>query len=374
LKCRWPLQALWPAGSPPFPKMITSHMREDETTGAVTLGEVEAAAELLRAIVPPTPQYAWPKLGQRAGCEVWVKHENHTPTGAFKVRGGLIYLNRLLRAQPEVRGVVSATRGNHGQSIAFAAARNGVQATLFVPRGNSPDQNSAMRAFGATVVEYGVDFDEAKHEAHRVAKQRELHFVPSFHRDLVVGVATYALEFLRAVADLDTVYVGVGMGSGICALIAVRDLLGLKTRIVGVSAALAPATARSFAAGRPVSTPTAFTFADGIATREPREDAVAAICRGAAGFVEVSEDEMAEAMRIYFDDAHQVSEGAGAAPLAALMRERAQLAGRRVGLILSGGNIERARFLQVLNGVTPSGGGSEPPALKLSTADALRRL
>ena len=329
---------------------------------SVTLEEVEGAAALLRAVVPPTPQYAWPKLRQRTGCEVWVKHENHTPTGAFKVRGGLIYLERLLRAQPDVRGVVSATRGNHGQSIAFAAARNGVHATIFVPRGNSPDQNSAMRAFGATVVEFGSDFDEAKHEAHRVATERALHFVPSFHRDLVVGVATYALEFLRAVADLDTVYVGVGMGSGICALIAVRDLFGLKTRIVGVSAANAPASARSYAAGRPVTTATAHTFADGIATREPQEEAVAAICRGAARFVELSEDEMAEAMRIYFDDTHQVSEGAGAAPLAALMRERASLEGRRVGVVLSGGNIERARFLQVLSGVTPSVSGGDRPS------------
>ncbi len=220
----------------------------------VTLEELEGAAEFVRPIVPPTPQYAWPKLRQRTGCEVWVKHENHTPTGAFKVRGGLIYLNRLLRAQPDVLGVVSATRGNHGQSIAFAAARVGVQATIFVPKGNSPDQNSAMRAFGATVLEFGADFDEAKHEAHRVAGERGLHFVPSFHRDLVVGVATYALEFFRAVADMDTVFVGVGMGSGICGLIAVRDLLGLKTRIVGVSASRAPAGARSFGAGRPVAT------------------------------------------------------------------------------------------------------------------------
>jgi threonine dehydratase len=326
----------------------------------LTLEELHGAAELVRAVVPPTPQYAWPKLRQRTGCEVWVKHENHTPTGAFKVRGGLIYFNRLLRAQPDVPGVVSATRGNHGQSIAFAAARSGVPATIFVPNGNSPDQNSAMRSFGATVVEFGADFDQAKHEAHRVAAERGLHFVPSFHRDLVVGVATYALEFLRAVPDLDTVYVGVGMGSGICGLIAVRDLLGLKTRIVGVSAALAPASARSYAAGRPVTTPTAFTFADGIATREPQQEAVAAICRGAARFVELSEEEMAEAMRIYFDDTHQVSEGAGAAPLAALMRERAELAGRRVGLVLTGGNIERARFLQVLGGATPSAGTGAP--------------
>jgi threonine dehydratase len=329
---------------------------------SVTLEELESAAQWLRKFVPPTPQYAWPKLQQRTGCEVWVKHENHTPTGAFKVRGGLIYLKRLLREHPDVRGVVSATRGNHGQSIAFAAAHNGVQATIFVPAGNSPDQNSAMRAFGATVVEFGVDFDEAKHEAHRVAAQRALHFVPSFHRDLVVGVATYALEFLRAVSDLDTVYVGVGMGSGICGLIAVRDLLGLKTQIVGVSAANAPASARSYAAGRPVTTATARTFADGIATREPQQEAVEAICRGAARFVELSEDEMAEAMRVYFDDTHQVAEGAGAAPLAALLRERSSLAGRRVGVVLTGGNIERARFLQVLNGRTPTAGDADPPS------------
>ena len=333
---------------------------EGEPLLSVTLEELQDAAELLRAIVPQTPQYGWPKLRQRTGCEVWVKHENHTPTGAFKVRGGLVYLNRLLRAQPDVPGVVTATRGNHGQSIAFAAARIGVPATIFVPEGNSPDQNSAMRACGATVVEFGADFDEAKHEAHRVAAQRALHFVPSFHRDLVVGVATYALEFLRAVADLDTVYVGVGMGSGICGLILVRDLLGLATRIVGVSAAKAPATARSFAAGRPVTTASAHTFADGMATREPQEEAVAVICRGAARFLELSEDEIAEAMRVYFDDTHQVAEGAGAAPLAALLRERASLAGRRVGVILSGGNIERARFLQVLSGVTPSAGGQAP--------------
>jgi threonine dehydratase len=336
------------------------HARAHAATMSVTLEELQEAAELVRPVVPPTPQYAWPKLRARTGCEVWVKHENHTPTGAFKVRGGLLYLKRLLHAHPDVRGVVSATRGNHGQSIAFAAARSGVPATIYVPRGNSPDQNSAMRTFGATVVEFGADFDEAKHEAHRVAKERALHFVPSFHRDLVVGVATYALEFLRAVADLDTVYVGVGMGSGICGLIAVRDLLGLKTQIVGVSAVEAPAGARSFAAGRPVTTPTALTFADGIATREPQQDAVSAISRGAARFVEVSEDEIAEAVRIYFDDTHQVSEGAGAAPLAAFMRERERLAGRRVGLILTGGNIERARFLQILGGATPAASAGAP--------------
>ena len=317
------------------------------------LSELERAAELVHRVVSPTPQYAWPKLRQRTGCTVWVKHENHTPTGAFKVRGGIVYLDRLTRAQPNVPGIVTATRGNHGQSISYSAARAGVRATIYVPFGNSPDQNASMASFGANVVEFGKDFDEAKHKAHQVAAEQGLHFVPSFHRDLVVGVASYALELFRAVTDLDAVYVGVGMGSGICALITVRDLLGLKTEIIGVSAANAPATALSFAAGRPVPTPTARTFADGIATREPVADAIDIICRGAARFVQLSEDEMAEATRIYFDDTHQVAEGAGAAPLAALLQERQRMAGRNVGMIMTGGNIERARFLQILAGRTP---------------------
>jgi threonine dehydratase len=213
-----------------------------------------------------------------------------------------------------------------------------------------------MRAFGATVVEVGRDFDEAKHEAKRAAAERDLHFVPSFHRDLVAGVASYALEFLRTAAALDTVYVSVGMGSGICGLIAARDLLGLRTEIVGVGAINAPATARSFAAGRSVSTESALTFADGIATREPSDEAVEIICRGAARMVEVSEDAIAEAMRIYFDDTHQIAEGAGAAPLAALLQERASLVNRNAGVVLSGGNIERTRLLQVLGGGTPTAG------------------
>jgi threonine dehydratase len=321
---------------------------------AFDMTELERATTLVRRVMPPTAQYAWPKLSKRAGCTVWVKHENHTPTGAFKVRGGLVYLDRLLRMDPKSPGVISATRGNHGQSIAFAAARNGISATIYVPHNNSRDQNSAIAAFGAHVVEFGKDFDEAKHEAFRMAAAEGLHFVPSFHRDLVTGVATYALELLRAVSDLDAVYVGVGMGSGISGLITVRDLLGLRTEIVAVGAAKAPATALSFAAGRPISAPSAQTFADGLATREPHTEAIATICRGAARMVEVTEDEIAEAMRIYFDDTHQVVEGAGAAPLAALLQERDRMVNRNVGVVLSGGNIERARFLQVLSGVTPS--------------------
>ncbi len=320
---------------------------------AFDLTELERAVDLVHGVMPPTPQYAWPKLGRRAGCTVWVKHENHTPTGAFKVRGGLVYLDRLRQIDPEARGVISATRGNHGQSLAFAAARAGVPATIYVPRGNSPDQNSAIQAFGANLVEFGGDFDEARHEASRVADIERLHFVPSFHRNLVIGVATYALELLRSAGPLDAVYVGVGMGSGISGLIAVRDLLGLETDIIAVGAAKAPATALSFAAKKRVLAPSARTFADGLATREPNADAVEIVCRGAARMVEVSEDEIAEAMRIYFDDTHQIAEGAGAAPLAALLQERGRMANKSVAVVLSGGNIERARFNQVLAGVTP---------------------
>jgi threonine dehydratase len=321
---------------------------------ALTLTELERAAELVHGIMPPTPQYRWPKLSRRAGCTVWVKHENHTPTGAFKVRGGLVYLDYLRRREPKVGGVITATRGNHGQSIAFAAARLGIAATIYVPHGNSPDQNSAMAAFGARVVEFGRDFDAARHEAFRVARADGLHFVPSFHRDLVAGVASYALELFTSVRDLDAIYVGVGMGSGICGLITARDLLGLKTAIIGISAAAAPATALSFAAGKPVETESALTFADGMATRQPDSQAIATICRGAARMVQVSEDEMAEAMRSYFDLTHQLVEGAGAAPLAALLQERDKMAGRNVALVLTGGNMERGRFLQVLGGTTPA--------------------
>jgi threonine dehydratase len=325
-----------------------------ESPMSLELPELERAAALVYRVMPPTPLYAWPKLKRRLGCSVLVKHENHTPTGAFKVRGGIVYLDRLCQEQPKSPGVISATRGNHGQSIAFAAARAGVPATIYVPIGNSPDQNSAITAFGARLVEFGRDFDEAKQEAFRVAALEGLHFVPSFHRDLVAGVASYALELFRSGGELDAVYVGVGMGSGICGLMAVRDALGLKTEIVGVGPDKAPASALSFAAGKTVSYPSARTFADGLATREPNDQAVATICRGVARFTQVSEDEIAEAMRVYFDDTHQVAEGAGAAPLAALWKDRARMSGKRVAVVLSGGNIERSRYLQVLRGETPA--------------------
>jgi threonine dehydratase len=317
------------------------------------LTELEHAASLVYEVMSPTPLYAWPKLKQRAGCTVWVKHENHTPTGAFKVRGGIVYLDRLRREHPHIRGIISATRGNHGQSLSFAAARAGVAATIYVPHGNSPDQNSAMAAFGAKVIEFGSDFDESRHEAFRVAAAEGLHFVPSFHRDLVAGVASYALELFRRGPTLDAVYVGVGMGSGICGLIAARDLLGLETKIIGVSPVKANATALSFAAGAPRPQPSARTFADGLATREPNAQAIASICRGVSRWVEVSEDAIAAAIRIYFDDTHQVTEGAGAAPLAAMLQDGVRMSHQQVAVILSGGNIERARFQKVLAGETP---------------------
>jgi threonine dehydratase len=318
-----------------------------------SLSELESAEGLVRQVMPATPQYAWPLLKRRVGCDVWVKHENHTPTGAFKVRGGIVYVDGLKRGGGKIAGLTSATRGNHGQSIAMAATRAGLKSVIYVPHGNSVEKNAAMEAFGAELVVHGRDFDEAKAECARRADERGLLFVPSFHRDLVRGVATYALELFRAVEALDTVYVPVGMGSGICGLITARDLLGLKTEIVGVVSTGAPCIALSVEAGRPVPTNAAVTFADGMACREPNAEAVEVIHRGAARIVQVSDDEVAEAIRIYFTDTHNMAEGAGAAPLAALMQERARMAGGRVGVILCGGNIDRGLFAEVLAGRTP---------------------
>jgi threonine dehydratase len=319
-----------------------------------SLADLEAAAALVHTIVPPTPQYAWPLLARHAGVEVWVKHENHSPIGAFKARGGIVYMDWLKRSGEKVNGVVTATRGNHGQSVALAARRAGLAATILVPHGNSVEKNAAMESFGAELVVHGRDFDEAKHYAAHLAKERKLHFVPSFDALLVKGVATYALELFRAVADLDAVYVPIGMGSGICGLIAARDLLGLETDIVGVVAEAAPAVALSVEAGHPVPTNSANTFADGMACREPHPAAIEIIAKGAARIVRVSEDAIAEAMRIYYTATHNIAEGAGAAPLAALLAERYRMHGKRVGLILSGGNIDTPVLRTVLEGKTPA--------------------
>lgn len=304
-----------------------------------TLPALEAAETLIRRYFPATPQFAWPLLAQRAGCEVWVKHENHTPTGAFKVRGGLTYFETLTSP-----GVVSATRGNHGQSLAYAGAKRGIPVTIVVPEGNSTEKNAAMRAQGATLIEHGVDFDVARQYAQKLAAEQGLDFAPSFAPDLVRGVATYALELFRNAPPLDALYVPIGLGSGICGCIMARDLLGLKTEIIGVQSTGADAYARSFAAGHVIETPTAITRADGMATRIPDPAALAMIIRGAARIVTVTDDEVRDAIRAYWTDTHNLAEGAGAAPFAALMQERAAMKGKRVATILCGGNIDLALF------------------------------
>jgi threonine dehydratase len=318
-----------------------------------TLTELKDVIPLVRSSVPPTPQYAWPLLKAQTGVEVVVKHENHTPIGAFKVRGGIVYFDRLKRERPEVQGIVTATRGNHGQSLAFAGARARVAVTIVVPHGNSTEKNAAMRAFGADLIEHGRDFDEAKEAAIRIASERGLEYAPSFHRDFVIGVATYARELFSAVADLDTVYVPIGLGSGICGLIGTRDALGLKTKVVGVVSEAANTYLRSFAAGYIVATNSALTFADGMAVRVPDATALEVIRKGAERIVEVTDDEIAEAIRSIFSATHNCAEGAGAAALAALMKERAKLQGRRAGVVLTGQNIDRVWMQAVLAGGTP---------------------
>lgn len=319
-----------------------------------SLAEIERAAMLVREAVPPTPQHRWPLLCERAGADVVVKHENHTPAGAFKVRGGLVYVDHLRQTDHAITGVVAATRGNHGQSVAIAAARVGLDALVVVPHGNSTEKNAAMRALGAQLIEHGDDFQAAYEYARELSDERSLHMFPSYHPALVAGVATYAVELFQAHPDLDTVYVPIGLGSGICAVIAARDGLGLSTRVVGVVADNAPAYALSFEAGRAISTETADTIADGMACRVPNEDALAAILRGAERVVTVNEAEIEEAMRAYFADTHNVAEGAGAAPLAALLKERRQMRGKRVGLVLSGGNVDTDVFARILAGALPT--------------------
>jgi len=310
--------------------------------------DIEQAARHLYQFMPATAQYAWPLLAERLGCTVWVKHENHTPTGAFKARGGLTFVHWLKREHPEAKGIVTATRGNHGQSLALAATALGLKALIVVPQGNSVEKNNAMRGFGGEVVEYGRDFDEAREEAARLAHAQDLYLVPPFHPELVKGVATYGLELFKAVPDLDTVYVPIGCGSGICAVIAARDALGLKTQVVGVVSTEADAAKSSFETGRLCETPSANTFADGLAVRKPIPEAFALYGAAAARIVAVSDAEIAEAMRVYYTDTHNLAEGAGAAALAALMQEREAMLGKKVGVILTGGNIDRPVYAKLI--------------------------
>ncbi len=313
-----------------------------------TLAEIDAAAALIGGSIAPTPQYCWPLISERVGTEVWVKHENHTPTGAFKVRGGLVYMDWLKSARPDVTGVVAATRGNHGQSIAFAAKRAGLACVICVPHGNSVEKNRAMAALGAELIEHGHDFQASLEYAIGLADARGLYATPSFDPLLVRGVATYGVEFFRAAPALDIVYVPIGLGSGICAMAAAREALGLTTEIVGVVSAEAPAYAQSFAERRSVDAPVTTVLADGMACRTPNPDALDLILRHVARVVTVTDAEIAAAMRAYFGDTHNVAEGAGAAGLAAALQERERVRGRRIGLVLCGGNVDTDVFARVL--------------------------
>ena len=314
-----------------------------------TLAEIESAAELVHRFMPPTPQFSWPLLNRRAGGEVWVKHENQTPIGAFKIRGGLVFMEHLRRTNPDAKGVVSATRGNHGQSQAFAARHFGLEAVVVVPHGNSREKNAAMRALGAELIEFGDNFHEADHHADEIASQRGLVRMNSFDPLLVRGVATYALEFFRGAPELDAVYVPIGWGSGAIGLASARNALGLKTKIIGVVSASAPTTALSLAAGRVVEQTSTTRVADGIAIGRAHPVSLEILRRELDHVVQVTDDEVEDAMRAIFTDTHNVSEGAGAAACAAVMREPERCAGGRVGVVLSGGNVDREVFARVLS-------------------------
>lgn len=315
--------------------------------------DLDEAAKLVYAAMPPTPQYAWPLLNEALGAEAWIKHENHTPAGAFKVRGGLVYMDRLVRREPGLRGVIAATRGNHGQSVAFAARRYGVPVTIVVPHGNSVEKNAAMRGFGATLIEHGAEFQESREHACLLADRERLHMVPSCHPDLIAGVATYWMELFAAQPQLDLVLVPIGQGSGICAAVAARNALGLATKIIGVVSAHALAYQRSFRERRAVESPVTTVLADGMACRVPDPLSLAVILDQVEDVFAVTDKEVAAAMRLLYTCTHNVAEGAGAAALAGALqlRDAGQLRGKRIGLPLTGGNVDAAMLGGVLQGM-----------------------
>jgi threonine dehydratase len=312
---------------------------------------MEDARRIVREAMPPTPQQRWPLLDRRLGAQAWVKHENHTAVGAFKLRGGLVYFDALRRREPGCAGVISATRGNHGQSVGFAARRHGLAATVVVPHGNSVEKNAAMRALGVELIEHGLDFQAAREHAGRIATERGLHMIPSFHDDLVRGVATYWLEFFEALAvqgTPDVVFVPIGQGSGICACAAARAHTGVRTKIIGVVSAHATAYLESFRAGRVVEAPVTTLLADGMACRVPDLQAFDVMRREVDDVIKVTDTEIAAAMRALFADTHNVAEGAGAAALAGALQQRDRWAGRTLGLPLTGGNVDSDVFARVL--------------------------
>ena len=314
------------------------------------IAEVKAAGELIYQFMRPTPQYCWPLLCERVGTEIWVKQENHTSTGSFKARTAVVYVDELMKREPRTRGLIAATRGNHGQSVALAAKRFGLTATILVPHGNSQEKNAAMRAQGATLMEYGKDFQEAREKATELAAENGWHMVPPYHYDIVKGVATYWLELFSSVPDIDVAYVPIGMGSGICSGVAVKNGLGLRTKLIGVVSAGAPTYADSFERRRAVEAPVTTNVADGMACRKPDEEPLAILLKNVERIVRVSDEEVEEAMRCMFTDTHNVVEGAGAAALAAALKEKEQLRGKRVAVVASGANVDREVFARVLRG------------------------
>jgi threonine dehydratase len=311
---------------------------------------IEAAAQFIGTLVPSTPQYVWPQIAAAFGAEVWLKHENHTPIGAFKARSAAMYFQTLMQREPRCPGVVTATRGNHGQAVGLAARRFKLPATVYVPFGNSVEKNNAMRALGVKLVEHGHDFQEAREEAARVGARDGLHMVPAFHPDIVLGVTSYWTELFRAAPDLDVIYVPIGQGSGICAAAAVRNVYSPRTKIVGVVSAHARTFSKSFAARQVVESPVETKLGDGMACRRPDEDALAIVLANVSRIVEVTDAELAASMRALFSMTHNVAEGAGAAAFAAAWRERESLAGQRVGITVSGGNVDSDVFADVLAG------------------------
>ena len=315
------------------------------------LNELKQACSIVSSVVKPTLQNNWPQLSELLGTEVWVKHENHTPTGAFKVRGGVYLLHQLMNSTNPPKGLISATRGNHGQSLSFSCKKAGLPLTIVVPENNNEDQNRAIKSFGTNLIIHGKDFEAARQHSLELQKESGFLPVPPFCKELVMGVATYAYEFLSELKDLDTIYVAVGMGSGICGLIQTRDLLGLKTKIVGVVAEGAPTFALSFAAKKIINTDSANTIADGVATSAPMKEAFDMILKGADRIVTVSDDQIKHAMYQYYQTTHNLAEGAGATPLAGLLKEKELMEGKKVGVILSGGNIDFDRYSQFVGSI-----------------------
>ncbi len=314
-----------------------------------SLSDLDEAAAIVYGAMQPTPQYSWPMLNQALGCEAWIKHENHTPTGAFKVRGGLVYLDRLVRRAPEVRGIITATRGNHGQSVAYAARRHGLTSTIVIPNGNSVEKTEVMRALGAEMIIHGSDYEESRRYAHMLAERDSLHYL-GFHEDLLAGVASYWLELFRAQPDLDLVLVQIGTGTGICAAVAARQALGLKTRIIGVVSSAAPCYQLSFRAGHAVEAPATTQLADGLACRTPDPAALGTVLEFADDVLAVSDAEVANAMRLYYRSTHNLAEGAGAAGLAAALqvKDSALIKGRKIGIVMTGANVDAHLFNHIL--------------------------